>query len=175
MKIDWEKLRALIIQSQKGDKDAYRDFLKEARNFVLYKVQNKVFNKDDVDDIVQDTLISIHKSLNTYDSQRALGPWMTTICERKVIDYIRKITKRNEFVVVDNNLDVTIQTPDTNTLIEAKEIMGIIPGKLSEPIELTKIKGLSSKEAAEELGINENALRTRVSRGLAKIKQFLEE
>lgn len=175
MAYDWEHLKMLLISSQEGNQTSYKEFLTIIYPFVILRVGAKVFNGDDVEDVAQEALVGIHKSLATYDGQRALQPWVYAIIDRKVVDYIRKNGKRIKSETPFEDVFVTNSELQANIVSDAHEALKCLPDKFRKPIELTKIEGFSTKESANFLGIKENALRTRISRGLAKLKKSLED
>lgn len=175
-KLDATLLQSLLISTQNGDQAAYHQFLSLILPFVQKKAQYKVYKEDDISDVTQTILMSIHKSLHTYDSKRSPIPWLITIIDRRIIDYIRKITTITDNEQLTDEGDVTIFEGQTNTLLEENlEIFNCLSADLKKAIKLTKIEGHSTKEAAEILGVKENALRTRVSRALTIMKKSLKE
>jgi len=135
-------------------------------------VRRGVFNLHDQDDVVQDILMSIHKSLPSYDSKRSPIPWVSTIIHRKVIDYIRKTTRNNEREILSDDGDVTFYPDQTNSNTEEDlKILESLPPEMKKIIEMTKIEGHTTSEVAQMLGIKENALRTRISRAMSSLKK----
>ncbi len=166
----------LVSKAQKGDKQAYREFFNILYPYIEAKVKNRIFNPSDIPDVVQEILISIHQSLNTYDASYPLSPWVNTICQRRIIDYIRKIS-RLEDSAQNEEFDVTntIGAANINSEAEALEVLNLISPQYREVILLTKVIGHSTAEAAQILGIKENALRTRVSRGFKELEASLKK
>lgn len=175
MKLSSDQLRNLLILSQKGDKIAYEKFLNLILELIESKVKRKVFDINDQDDVVQSILLSIHKSLQTYDSQKEVLPWIATIAERRIIDYIRKYSRVKKYETQAPEGDVTFYGHHTKEILtgDLYDLLEGLPESMRTPIELTKIDGLSTKEASLTLGIKENALRTRISRGLGLLKKKL--
>ena len=169
-------LTELISKAQNGDKASYREFFNQLYPYIEGKVKNRIFNPSDISDVVQEVLISIHQSLNTYDPKYALAPWVNTICQRRIIDYIRKISRLEDFAQSEE-FDVTnsIGAANINSEEEAYEVLNMVSPKYREVIVLTKIVGHSTAEAAKILGIKENALRTRVSRGFKELEAALKK
>ncbi len=143
------ELRELAILSQKGDKDAYRSFLKK--------------------------IMGIHKNLASYHPSQPIKPWISAIIRYKLADHFRRLAKRKEQFLGDDMLDVTMQAEDTNNPVsatqrEASEVLNALPEKLRRALEMTHIEGLTYSEAAEKEGISEVALRKRISRAFNKVK-----
>ena len=175
-KLDSSQLQQLLIAAQKGDQTAYHQFLSIILPFIHKKAKFKVYKEDDVSDVTQTIMMSIHQSLHTYDPKRSPLPWLITIIERRIIDYIRKVTSISENEALTDQGDVTIFEGVTNILLEENlEIFNCLSPELQKAIRLTKIEGHSTKEAADIIGIKENALRTRVSRALTIMKKSLRE
>lgn len=170
MAYDTQNLKKYMILSQAGDQDSYRSFLIEVLPLIEARVRRQLINKDDVSDVVQEVLISIHKSLATYDSKREVLPWLMTITHRRIVDYIRKITKINQREVLTNDGDVTFFEDDTKNPVLDLTYLQKLPEDTRSAIKLTKIEGYSTKEAAQMLGLKENALRTKISRAMAKLR-----
>ncbi|MFZ4714624.1 MAG: RNA polymerase sigma factor [Bacteriovoracaceae bacterium] len=175
-KMNDENLKILLLASQAGNKESYRQFLEIIMPIVEKKCQHGVFKKDHVDDLVQESMLAIHKGLSTFDSNRPVIPWVYVIIQHKIIDYLRKSARNKEDstgfemdTIAEVKQDVTNESPKANDLIER------LPEKLRQPLYLTKVKGYSTAEAAKLLGMKENALRTRLSRAYEKLKQLIEE
>ena len=173
MTYDRELLKNLLTESQKGQRESYKEFLISITPYIKSIVKKRVFNQNDLDDVYQNILISIHSSLNTYDPSKDPIPWITIISQRRIIDYIRKTTRVAASEIFTDEGDVTMFMDQTNIDIEDTDILNGLGVELKRPIELTKVDGYSTKEAAEILGISESALRTRVSRALKKLRVML--
>lgn len=168
-----QNIRSLLIATQAGDQKSYQELLTLLYPYVQKVVSKKVFKEDDIQDVTQEILISIHNSLNTYDADRQALPWINTIIQRRIIDYVRKITRVSEHETTTEDGDVTFWCAPANFLIEDAEWIDQLPEDLKQAVVLTKIEGHSTTEAAEMMGIKPDALRARVSRGIRKLKKIL--
>lgn len=173
--MDKYEIRELLGLSQKGDSKAYHDFLTQVIPLISQIINIKVFNVNDREDVVQNVLIGIHRSLHTYDIKREVIPWVKAITHKKIIDYIRKKMSQLEKEVELKDFYATNQDRNTNLILKEQiELVYDLPDKYKKPIILTKLDGYSTKEVAEQLKINENALRTRISRGYKMLKEKIE-
>ena len=177
MALNPQQLKDLLCRSQKGDSKAYHQFLSLISKAIELKVKKKVFAVDDQEDLIQVILMSIHQSLASYDSNREVLPWVATIAERRIIDYIRKYSriKNHEFLSPDGDVTYHPDVAKNDIRGDLSEMLEELPDKIKDPIKMTKIEGLSTKEAAAALGIKENALRTRISRGINILKKKFSE
>ncbi len=172
--MDSDELKFLLVDAQSGNKNSYKKFYDKVLPIIIYIVNAKVFNPDDRNDVVQDALLGIHKSLQSFDSSRDPLPWVKTITNYKIIDYIRKISKKNEHETLTPEGDVTIYGLSANSSIEDLRILGRLPESLRKPLMLAKLEGYSTTEIAGMMNIKENAVRTRISRAMKKLKKLLE-
>lgn len=171
-------LEDLAARSQKGDQQAYRVFLQKLSPYIKAALRKKLGTIVDQEDIAQECLMGVHKSLATYHPSQPVKPWVSAIIRYKLADHFRKLAKRKEQLVENEVLDVTQAADSANNEVEgsqkeAAEVLGKLPEKIRRAIELTHISGMSYSEAAAKEGVTEVALRKRISRGFAQIRSVV--
>jgi RNA polymerase sigma-70 factor, ECF subfamily len=88
---DWSKLMA---RAQDGDRQAYRTLLQDLAPY-LRSIAGRCFKQSsDVEDAVQDVLLTIHVVRHAYDPSRPFGPWLKAIANRRIIDRLRHAKRR---------------------------------------------------------------------------------
>ena len=174
-----ENWSSWMAQAQKGDQEAYKKLLNEIypviQNFLIKKIGPYAFEED----MVQECLISIHKAMPTYDPNREFRAWMYAIVRNKLIDILRKKQRTTEKEINNNEILETKAAEPAYTANEevndlVQDALGKLPDEMKKAVELTKIKGLSTKEAASELNCTEASLRTRISRAYSIMRIELE-
>lgn len=121
---------------------------------------------DDVEDLVQETLIAIHTRRASYDRARPFTAWAYAVARYKMIDHFRRTRQHASFedladiLVAEGFQDAASARLDVDTLLEE------ISPKQARAIRATKIDGLSIAEAAESAGISEADVKVSVHRGL---------
>lgn len=158
------KLSELLLAAQNGDQQAYEQFLNECTTLLRGRLSRWIKQFELREEIAQEVLIGIHRNLHTFQPERSAEAWVIGIAKYKIADYFRKTPHKFQ----ELTRDVTILDETTNDLLET---IDELPSNLKEALYLTKVEGLSTKEAAQKLGIKENALRTRISRALTKLKE----
>jgi RNA polymerase sigma factor (sigma-70 family) len=85
--------RRLAKRAQAGDKRAYETLLRQS--MVLSRRIARRFGAppEILDDIVQETLISVHGALHTFDSNRSYDAWLAAICRRRSADALRSLMR----------------------------------------------------------------------------------
>jgi RNA polymerase sigma-70 factor (ECF subfamily) len=89
--LNWSKLMA---RAQHGDQEAYRKLLEGVTPYLRSLAGRWLKEAADVEDAVQDVLLTIHMVRNTYDPTRPFGPWLVAIANRRTIDRLRGNTRR---------------------------------------------------------------------------------
>jgi RNA polymerase sigma-70 factor (ECF subfamily) len=174
---------ALMRAAQGGDSAAYRKLLVEITPVVRRAVryQLRFAQPSDVEDVVQDILISLHKVRATYDPELPFLPWLMSIARNRVIDAIRRSgrIRTNEVLVADVPETFSDQPTnitessfgDTEALSQA--IHRLPPGQ-RRAVELLKLRELSLKEASVESGMSVIALKVAVHRGITALRKTLK-
>ena len=175
--VSFEKLEDLFRKAQHGDKKAYAQFLKELYPFVNHKVQQKLGDLVDCDDITQECLIGIHRSIETYDPNKDLKPWVLGVIKHKLADFFRQWGRRNEVDLEKRDMPVTKPDSATNTKQEGRvwSLIHQLPEPQQRALTLTLVSGLSTREASLEEGISEAAFRKRVSRAYKQLRDVLSK
>lgn len=176
-----EKLRDLLIQALGGDQNAYRTFLIEIIPILRAFLSKKVQNSSDVEDLIQETLISIHKALHTYNRNLSVFKWIFAISYRRYVDFIRKNSKREKIkiqveTIADfptNREKELIKQYEQNNRIES--VLSLLNEKEQRIFRMLKIEKFSIKEASKLLNLSENALKVAAHRIYKKIKNLIQQ
>lgn len=170
--------RELARKSQQGDKRAYGTLLHEIVPYIRAVLSGSLANPDWIDDISQDVLISVHKSLATYSPDMPFHPWLRSIIQFRKTDFLRKHYKSKQGKEsVQHNVEIFGQ--DVTNPVAAGELKDIenaldeLTDKQKEIIEKIKIQGYSTKEVAKEMGMTDSAVKVSVHRALNKLKDRL--
>jgi RNA polymerase sigma factor (sigma-70 family) len=173
-----EVWKDLAVRAQKGDARAYAELLRDIIPFIKGVAAGSLANPDWIEDLVQDVLISVHKSLSTYSEDRPFRPWLSAIIQFRRTDLLRKYYKSR------GNKSVGLEDADfqaqhvTNPALsgELKDIeaaLADLPDKQRKVFELIKIQGYSAQEVADEMGMSVSAVKVSAHRTMNKLKDRL--
>ncbi|MGH8788516.1 MAG: sigma factor, partial [Cupriavidus necator] len=84
---DWSMAMA---RAQGGDREAYRRLLEDITPYIRALAARQVRNRSDLEDTVQDVLLTVHAVRHTYDPARPFGPWLVAIVNRRIVDGLRR-------------------------------------------------------------------------------------
>ncbi len=160
----------LLTKAQDGDHASYALFLKECHIHLDRRLTKWIRRPEVREEIIQEILLGIHRNLASFHPDRNAEAWIAGITRYKLIDYFRK--NPHKFQILD--FDVTNLDDSSNEHIMIDDVFSSLPDLLKEAILMTKVQGLSTKEAALKLGVKENAIRTRISRALTKLREELK-
>jgi RNA polymerase sigma factor (sigma-70 family) len=161
-----------MIKAQGGDKLCYSSLLVECEKW-LRRYYGRKINPSTIDDLVQETLISLHRKRASYDPTKAFLPWLAAIGRYRWIDSLRKIY-RHEHDQLFEEMVADPQDEDVTAKVSLERLLGMIPAKQAEVISLVKIEGLSINEAAAMTGQSESLVKVNIHRGLKKLSSMVE-
>jgi RNA polymerase sigma-70 factor (ECF subfamily) len=177
-----ERLRHLMRAGQDGDADAYRALLTAVTPRLRRVIRHRraFLDPQDVEDLVQDVLLSLHAVRHTYDPARPFFPWLLAIVRNRLADAARRYGRRKGREVAVEDLDVTFadlaaNDPDEGVGDEELLVRAIrqLPESQRQAIELLKLREMSLKEAAAHTGTSVSALKVATHRAMASLRRAL--
>jgi RNA polymerase sigma-70 factor (ECF subfamily) len=88
---DRDRQRALLMaRAQAGEREAYRRLLEDIAPFIRALAARRLRDSSDLEDAVQDVLLTVHVIRHTYDPTRPFAPWLTAIANRRIVDRLRQ-------------------------------------------------------------------------------------
>lgn len=174
MKPDEETLSRLAAASQRGNRQAYTALLKESARW-LSRYYARRIAPSQLDDLVQDTLLSVHKKLGSYNPAQPFLPWMAAIARYRWVDALRKTYRSNETSIDGHDLSEGPEQEVVFAKISLERLFALLPEGQVRAIESVKIKGLSVREAAQKCGQSETLVKVNIHRGLKKLQAVVEE
>jgi RNA polymerase sigma-70 factor (ECF subfamily) len=177
-------LRTVVLRAQgvggvipAEARGAWREVEARLRPYVARRVSSQT----DVDDVLQETFIRMHRGLATLADGERFGPWVYRIAASAVADHLRA-RARHPLASGDSSVDsgeTTFSEPDENLEVELAECVALFVARLPSPyreaIILTELEGLSQKDAAAMLGLSISGMKSRVQRGRERIRRMFEE
>ncbi len=171
---DWA---ILMAHAQDGDKAAYQRLLQEITPYLRSLAARRHRDPSDIEDAVQDILLTVHSIRQTYDPTRPFGPWLVTIANRRFIDRLRRQGRKRDretplmpehetFCEPRANLD---ERPDRRELEKA---IDELPPMQRQAIELLKLKEMSLKEASTASGMSIASLKVNVHRAVKSLRKI---
>jgi RNA polymerase sigma-70 factor, ECF subfamily len=172
-----DRLKSLFVQGLAGDATAYRAFLKDLSAHLRAFLRRRLTRlPDEVEDLVQETLLAVHNQRHTYDSGQPLTAWIHAIARYKLVDLLRRREGRESLNdPLDDEAEVfaASDTESDDARRDLAKLLEQLPDRQRLPIVHTKLKGRSVAEAAQLCGMSEAAIKVGVHRGLKALAAMI--
>ena len=180
MALDGE-LVILMTAAQAGDTAAYRALLKACLPVVAGFARSQGVRGDAVDDVVQDTLMTLHAARASYDPARPFLPWLRAITQRRAIDRMRRIARRPQEVFDPLAYEGEVDPfPAPGAGLEMRErgaalarAVAALPDGQRQAVEHLGLRELSLEETAALTGRTKGALKVNLHRALKALRASL--
>lgn len=173
MSPDEASLSQLMTLSQKGDRKAYTALLTFSKAWLQRYYARKVAPCQQ-DDLVQETLLSLHRKLASYDPSRPFLPWLAAIARYRWVDHLRLVYRSRE-VELGDSLPSSDEHEGISARISLDSLFALLPPAQARAIELVRIEGRSVSEASARCGQSEPLVKVNVHRGIKKLSALIEK
>jgi len=173
------RLADAMRAAQGGDKVAYGRLLRDCTQPIAAVARRQGVRDALVDDVVQETLLTIHQIRHTWDPSRPFLPWLRAIAARRAIDGLRKQGRHGAREVFDpisyeaapeegpGAAEAVDRADDSQRLGAA---IATLPDGQREAVEQLVIADRSLKEAAGLTGKTEGALKVNLHRAIKSLR-----
>jgi RNA polymerase sigma factor (sigma-70 family) len=168
----------LMRAAQDGDSHSYRRPVHELAPFLRNLLRAKAPHSQ-LEDVVQDTLLTIHRVRHSYDPSRPFVSWVVAIAYRRAIDAGRRRMHVSAHESAGESLDHVAAEPVPDTIdaerraLWLREAVRTLPRRQRAAVELVKLDELSIAEAAVRTGQSPGAVKVNVHRGMATLRRLL--
>lgn len=153
----------------------WSDVAERLRPFIARRVP-----PSEIDDVVQDVLVRIHRGLASVRDDDRFAAWMFQIARHAITDAGRRRARTP--VQPGDELEAAPAETDSDDDREAATALAgcvsifvaQLPSPSREAITLVELEGKTAKEAAEMAGISVSGMKSRVQRGRAQLRELFE-
>ncbi len=169
----------LLNSARSGDTQAYHQFLQDLVPIIQGFIFNKLGTGTDNEDILQEVLMAVHKSLHTFNTERSFTNWLFAIADYKIKDYLRVYYRNKTNMKVDiDKVDIEYLHTVTEALSSnelANELLEKLPENQKKIVYMMKIQGYSVKQVAELMNMSESAVKVSAHRAYNYLKNYTLE
>jgi RNA polymerase sigma-70 factor (ECF subfamily) len=173
--------RTLMRAAQSGDRLSYERLLHDIIPFVRNLARRSCRQPQDLEETVQETLLTVHRVRHTYDPGRPFSPWLAAITQRRAIDMLRRRKRISHYETVEMEAVETFAAPAANleseglnSAAEVKELLNQLPARQREALETLKLRELSLAEASRVSGQSVGALKVNTHRALKALRALMQ-
>ena len=171
------RLRELLVRGLAGDARAYHAFLAElAAHLRAFARKRLVGLPDEVEDLVQETLLAVHNQRHTYDTGQPLTAWIHAIAKYKLVDLLRRRAgreSRNDPLDEESEVLSSSDPAAAEARRDVSKLLAQLPERQRLPIVHMKLEGMSVAETARATGMSESAVKVGVHRGLKALAALI--
>jgi RNA polymerase sigma factor (sigma-70 family) len=166
-----------------GDRAAFQALFDRYAALLFAMARRRLSSEDDARDVVQQTLLQLHRARHDYRPGAPFRPWLFTIALNLVREQYRKRKRRKE-----HGLEGTDAPPEAASAPEVEALdehrvraarvraaLASLPDQQREVIELHWFEESPYDEIAKILGASVAAVRVRAHRGYERLRQILPD
>ncbi len=177
----------LIAKFQSGDLYAFDVLVRRYKNQLMNFVCRFVGNREEAEDIVQDTFVRLYRNKHSYRRIARFSTWIYTIAGNLAKTELRKRKGRRllaisqlgcedkEFEIEDSAFDPEQEVDGTMKGAIIQREIDNLPPKFREVIILRDIQELSYEEISEIIKAPLGTVKSRVNRARLRLQKRLEE
>jgi RNA polymerase sigma factor (sigma-70 family) len=169
---------AWMAAAQGGDRVAYERVLADSVGLIRAVARRQGVSVDQIDDVVQETLLTVHRVRHTYDPSRSYDAWLSAIAGRRAVDGLRSQGRRGRRELHDERAyethadadDATAATEREQQTRRLREAIATLPPGQREAVEQLGLKERSLAEAAAHTGRQTGALKVNLHRAMKALR-----
>lgn len=177
----WE---ARMAAAMAGDARAYDRLLRDILPMLRGIARRRIADAAEAEDAVQDTLLTVHRLLHSYDPARPLRPWLVALCERRCVDRLRsrgRLAARHSAIDDYDESALTHavegdRAPEAERRLAAAELrraIALLPPTQRQALTLAKLQDLPLAEASAQSGLSVAALKVATHRAVRTLRKRL--
>lgn len=164
------ELKALMVASQAGDSDAHGRLLVRLAGHLRAYFARRLRGADDVEDLVQETLLAVHLKRATYDPSYRFAPWAFAIARYKLVDRYRRRGGRVSLPLESATDLLASDNPEEGAVRrDVAKLLAKLPERQQRLMRDVKLQGYSMDEAAARAGISVTAAKVAVHRSMKRL------
>ena len=140
---------------------------------LLAFIRSRISDEAEAEDLLQKVFIRVHRNLCCLPAPTKMDSWIYQIARNLIVDHYRR---RKESVEIPESLpaeaDFPEDDPETELSLSIKDMIAELPLHYRQALILTEYEGLSQKPLAENLGISESGVKSRVQRAWDKLRDM---
>ena len=171
------RLKALMLRGLAGDAAAHHELLSALAGYLRgYFGRRMGPAAADLEDLVQETLVSVHVKRQSYDPAQPLTPWIYAMARYRLLDHFRRTRRRISVPLEQASALFAQETADEGVARnDLGRLLAQLPPRQRKLIEDVKLKGLSIEEAAAASGMTPAAVKVSIHRGLKGLSEAVRD
>ena len=175
---------SLIEQCLKGDQAAWETIVRQNWRKVFNVAYKFVGKHDEAEDLTQDIFLKIFRALGTFDRRANFQTWIVSISRNLCIDHYRSVRKERQTIAREVDAgELQPASPERGPYQAAehqdlrallRQALQALPATLRTAVVLRDLQELSYQEIADQLGLPEGTVKSRINRGRIELAHQLK-
>src|SRR5262249_27170635 len=183
---------AVVAQVLAGDRDAFRVLVERHSRSIFRVAYRMTGNRQDAEEIVQETFLRAYKSLARFELRSNLSTWLYRIAVNRTLDFLAsrqtQMQSKDSYQIADHidpdqdhQVQLPAPSPGPDRLLLSLEVKTRIAQALGHltPAErvaftMRHMDGQSIEEISKALDLKTSAAKNAVFRAVQKLRQHLE-
>ncbi len=178
----------LVAQAQSGNTAAFNELAERYQRNIFRLAQNITQNREDAEDVLQETFLKAYTHLNTFEGNSKFYTWIVRIAVNEALMKLRKRkwdktvwldepvtvgedTVAREIAIWDDNPEERFSKTELAEILD-KAVNGLAPAYRTV-FALRDVEGLSTEETAEALELSVPAVKSRLLRARLQLRDKL--
>lgn len=158
-----------------GNKEAFKDFYNAYAPSAIRTAISITKNEEIAKDAVQETFIRVYRQIDSYQPERPFAPWFYRILINECMRVLKRESsiRRISDIELENNRIHSVDSFDELSILH--DTIQSLSDIHRIPIILKYVEGLTEKEIAEALDLNQNTVKSRLYKGRLTLKKLLDD
>lgn len=173
--------KELLLSAKRGEMWAFEELIRLYERGVFGYLLRLTGDKEDAQDVAQETFLKVFNSISSYDTERPFKAWIYTIATRTLYDWFRKKKVRKELYIIDDEDSgfETIDETDAYKRIDTGHDLEIALKKIKPAYKsvllLYYMQGFTYEEIAKILSEPLGTVKTNIRRAKIALRDILKE
>ena len=166
-----EEDRGLLAAHVAGDADAFAALVRRHQSRLWAVALRTLGDREEAADALQDALLSAYRSASSYRGDARVTTWLHRIVVNACLDRVRRRKARPTVPMPQDADPPDPRDPleERETAIEIEAALAALPDEQRAALVLVDVQGMPVDEAAQVLGVPPGTVKSRCSRGRARL------
>jgi RNA polymerase sigma factor (sigma-70 family) len=166
-----------------GDTNAFAALVDHYKDMVFTLSLKMVKNREEAEEVAQDTFIKVYKSLAKFKGESKFSTWLYKVAYNTCLDQLKKHNNKQPVVTIDeyaeheiitiSNIFESIEVKERKQMVQ--QCLDLLPGEDSFLIMLYYFEEQSIKEISKIIGISNNHVKIKLFRSRKKLTAVLKD
>jgi RNA polymerase sigma-70 factor (ECF subfamily) len=169
----------LVEEARRGSRAAFGELVLRYERRLLRVILQFVRDRDQAEDLAQETFVRAYQRLDQFDPSRRFGPWLFRIGVNLTLDYLRRRKRRGWFALFSESPGERPMEPPTvdprealDLSQEVQRVLEQLPETYRTVLVLRDLENFTTSEIAAVLNRKEATIRWRLAEARSRFQQL---